>query len=97
MLRDFEEAGELVICKEFGQDIAEIAQLAQQIDEKGLLQAVALDPYGVGAIVDALYEVGISGQDTHRWHLAGLEAVRRDQDSRAQARRQDPASRRSRH
>ena len=76
MLRDFEAAGELVICKDFGDDIAEITQLAQQIYENGLLQAVALDPYGVGAIVDALYEVGISGQDTivginQGWKLSG--------------------------
>jgi phage terminase large subunit-like protein len=71
-----EAAGELVICKEFGDDIADITQLAQQIFENGLLQAVALDPYGVGAIVDALYEVGISGQDTivginQGWKLSG--------------------------
>ena len=59
-LRDFEEAGKLVICKEFGEDIADIAQLALQIDEKGLLQAVTLDPFGVGTIVDALNEVGIT-------------------------------------
>jgi phage terminase large subunit-like protein len=76
LLRDFETAGELVICKEFGDDIAEITQLTQQIYENGLLQAVALDPYGVGAIVDALYEVGISGQDTiveinQGWKLSG--------------------------
>jgi hypothetical protein len=76
LLRDFEEAGELVICKEFGEDIAEIAQLAQRIDENGLLQAVALDPFGVGAIVDALYDVGIGGQDrvigiTQGWKLTG--------------------------
>ena len=36
----------------------------------------APDPYGVGAIVDALYEVGISGQDTivginQSWKLSG--------------------------
>jgi phage terminase large subunit-like protein len=76
VLRDFEEAGELVIYDEFGQDIADIAQLAQQIDEKGLLHAVALDPYGVGAIVDALDEVGISGEDrivgiSQGWKLTG--------------------------
>ena len=28
LLRDFEAAGELVICKEFGEDISEITQLA---------------------------------------------------------------------
>ena len=33
LLRDFEAAGELVICKDFGDDIAEITQLAQQIFE----------------------------------------------------------------
>ena len=27
------------------------------------MQAVALDPFGVGAIVDALYEIGIDGQE----------------------------------
>jgi len=37
---------------------------------------VALDPYGVGAIVDALNEVGISGQDqivgiSQGWKLTG--------------------------
>ena len=76
LLRDFEATGELVICKGFGDDIAEITQLAQQIFENGLLQAVALDPYAVGAIVDALYEVGIFGQDTivginQGWKLSG--------------------------
>jgi phage terminase large subunit-like protein len=76
VLRDFEAVGELVICDRFGDDIAEIATLAGQIDGKGLLRAVALDPYGVGAIVDALYEVGISGQDriigiSQGWKLTG--------------------------
>jgi phage terminase large subunit-like protein len=76
VLRDFEEAGELVIYEEFGQDIAEIAELAQRIENKGLLHAVALDPFGVGAIVDALYEIGIGGQErvvgiTQGWKLSG--------------------------
>ena len=76
VLRDFEEAGDLVICKEFGDDIADIAKLAQHIDENGLLQGVALDPYGIGAIVDALDEVGIAGQDrivgiSQGWKLTG--------------------------
>src|SRR6185295_17940666 len=62
--------------EEFGQDIAEIAELAQRIENKGLLHAVALDPYGIGAIVDALYDVGISGEDrivgiSKGWKLTG--------------------------
>jgi phage terminase large subunit-like protein len=76
LLQDFSDAGDLVIYEEFGQDIAEIAEIAQYIDNKGLLHAVALDPYGVGAIVDALDEVGISGQDrivgiSQGWKLMG--------------------------
>ncbi len=76
ILRDFEAAGELTVYEEFGEDIAGISQLAKRIDKKRLLHAVALDPYGVGAIVDALDEVGISGQDrivgiTQGWKLTG--------------------------
>ena len=63
VLRAFEAAGELVIYEKFGQDIAEIAEIAQYIDNKGLLHAVALDPYGVDAIVDALDEAGTNGQE----------------------------------
>ena len=75
-LRDFERAGELVICQQFGDDIAEIAALAKQVDKTGLLHAIGLDPFGVGAIVDALAEVGISGQErvlgvTQGWKLSG--------------------------
>jgi len=76
VLRDFEAAGEFVIRNEFGGDISEIAQLAQRLYENGLLQAVAFDPYGVGAIVDALNDVGISGEDrivgiSQGWKLTG--------------------------
>ena len=33
VLRDFEEAGDLVVCEEFGKDIAEIAELAKHITD----------------------------------------------------------------
>ena len=57
-------------------DIAEIAALAERIDESGKLGSVGLDPFGVGAIVDALAEVGIAGNDrvvgiTQGWKLTG--------------------------
>jgi phage terminase large subunit-like protein len=75
-LRNFQDAGELTVYEEFGQDIAAISQLAKRIDDKKLLHAVALDPCSVGAIVDALDEVGISGQDrivgiSQGWKLTG--------------------------
>jgi phage terminase large subunit-like protein len=76
VLRDFEAAGELQIVAKMGDDIAEIAALAEQIDESGKLGSVGLDPFGVGAIVDALAEVGIAGNDrvvgiTQGWKLTG--------------------------
>ena len=85
LLRDFEAAGELVICKEFGDDIAEITELAQQIYENGLLQAVALDSVWRGchrrcAVRGRHFRAG-----RHRWHHPRLEAVRCDQDGGAQA------------
>jgi phage terminase large subunit-like protein len=76
VLRDFEAAGDLRIVTNLGDDIAEIATLAAQIDESGKLASVGLDPFGVGAIVDALAEVGIAGNDrvvgiTQGWKLTG--------------------------
>ncbi|MBX9944857.1 MAG: terminase large subunit [Reyranella sp.] len=76
VLRDFEAAGDLRIVTNLGDDIAEIAALAERIDETGKLGSVGLDPFGVGAIVDALAEVGIAGNDrvvgvTQGWKLTG--------------------------
>jgi len=75
-LRDFEQDGDLVLCKEFDQDIAGVVEIARRIDQAGLLNAVGLDPYGVGAMVDALAEAGIEGSDrvmgvTQGWKLSG--------------------------
>ena len=95
VLQDFERAGEFVICDQFGDDIAEIAALAKRIDETGLLHAIGLDPFGVGAIVDALAEVRISAAGACARSFARLEAVRRNQDGRAKTRRWNPPSRRS--
>ncbi|MCW5738379.1 MAG: terminase large subunit [Enhydrobacter sp.] len=76
VLRDFETAGDLRIVANLGDDIAEIATLAEHVDESGKLGSVGLDPFGVGAIVDALAEVGIAGNDrvvgiTQGWKLTG--------------------------
>ena len=75
-LRDFETDGDLVLCSEFDQDIAEVVEIAQRIHHTGRLHSVGFDPYGVGAMVDALAEVGIEGTDrivgvTQGWKLSG--------------------------
>jgi hypothetical protein len=53
-----------------------LIEIAQTVDALGALQAVALDPFSVGAIVDALYEIGMGGQErvvgiTQGWKLSG--------------------------
>ncbi|MCM5556292.1 terminase large subunit [Pleomorphomonas sp. NRK JP5] len=58
--RDFEAAGELTIVEELGRDLDELVELAERLDHTGKLAMVGLDPAGVGAIVDALGEKGIS-------------------------------------
>lgn len=61
-----------------GHDIAEIAQY---IDEPGP-PSIALDPDGVGAIMDTLCDVTIIGTD-RIVGISGAETDRRHQDRRA--------------
>lgn len=58
-LRDFEKAGELVICspEEVDRDVDEVVEICVELNDAGLLPkkaAIGLDPEGVAAIVDAL-------------------------------------------
>jgi len=52
--RDFEEAGDLTIVDEIGQDIQELGNIIRRIDASGLLDRVGVDQAGIGAIVDEL-------------------------------------------
>ena len=75
-LRDFERDGDLSIGDKIGEDIEQIADRLAEIEESGLLASVGFDPMGVGAIVDALAERGISGNDrivgiSQGWQMAG--------------------------
>ncbi len=76
VLKDLEAAGELSIVDDLGQDLGDITDICRRVDATGRLAAVGLDPFGVGAIVDALAEVGITGNDrvvgiTQGWKLTG--------------------------
>jgi phage terminase large subunit-like protein len=64
-LRDFERDGDLTICETATQDIEEAAALVARIRDAGLLpekQGVGLDPYAIGALVDALATYEIKGE-----------------------------------
>ena len=75
-LRDFARAGELTIVERLGQDIDELADIVEHVDASGKLYQVGFDPFGVGAIVDALAERGVAGDSkvvsvTQGWRLTG--------------------------
>ena len=68
-LLDFENAGELTICNDDIDDegtipdIPAIIEIVKQVNDAGLLACVAMDPEGLGALVDALAEIGITQAD----------------------------------
>lgn len=74
-LRDLAAAGDLTIVEMLGDDVEAIADLCQRIDAAGQLYAVGLDPVGVGSIIDALAEVGITDKKvvgiSQGWKLSG--------------------------
>src|SRR3990167_7110697 len=65
-LLDFAKRGELTIIDDNIEgegiipDIPSIIDVVKQIDEAGLLACVAMDPEGLGAMVDALAEIGVT-------------------------------------
>lgn len=57
--RDFAKDGDLIIVEEVGQDIEQVCEIVEQCENSGLLDRVGVDPSGIGAIVDAIVELGI--------------------------------------
>lgn len=75
-LLDLKEAGDLDIVEDMEQAFAEAADLVAVINMAGKLAMVGLDPMGVGAVVDALAERRIEGNDrvlgvSQGWTLNG--------------------------
>lgn len=60
-LLDLEKTGDLVIVDDLEDAFRELADIAADVAERGLLDKVGIDPMGVGQIVDALAERGIEG------------------------------------
>jgi phage terminase large subunit-like protein len=61
-LLDFAVAGDLTIVDDLGTDVMDAAAVVARCEEAGLLpekNAVGVDPYGIGAILDALEAAGI--------------------------------------
>ncbi|MCS8058065.1 terminase large subunit [Pseudomonas aeruginosa] len=74
-LQDFAKAGHLTLVKHVGDDVDELADIAEQIHEAGLLDKIGCDPVGLGAILDKLEERGIPNDKivgiSQGWKLGG--------------------------
>lgn len=75
-LMDFVAAGELDVVDDMEAAIGHLADVAEECAESGKLAKVGLDPFAVGAIVDALADRDIAGDDRvvgipQGWQLNG--------------------------
>lgn len=59
-LRDFERDGDLTIVKDELDDISDIVSIIDRINKRGLLASVAVDPAGLGEMIEALDEIGVT-------------------------------------
>lgn len=62
-LRDFAKAGELTIVEDELDDISAIVDIIAEIKQRGLLAAVAVDPAGLGEMIEALDEIGVTQEE----------------------------------
>jgi len=62
-LRDFAKAGELTIVEDELDDISAIVEIIAEIKQRGLLASVAVDPAGLGEMIEALSEIGVTQED----------------------------------
>lgn len=62
-LKDFEREGTLTIVSDELEDLTEIIGIIDDINQRGLLGAVAVDPAGLGELVDQLAEIGVTQDD----------------------------------
>lgn len=74
-LQDFAKAGHLTLVRRIGDDVDELADIAEQIFEAGLLDKIGCDPVGLGAIVETIEARGVPNDKivsiSQGWKLGG--------------------------
>lgn len=75
-LQDFADGGDLTIVAGLPDDVSGAADIIADVEARGLLAMVGLDPFGVGGIIDALAERDIEGAGrvvgiSQGWQLSG--------------------------
>ena len=75
---EFQARGDLTICKELGDDLEEVSEIAETVVASGKLpkeKAVGLDAAGLGGLLDALLQAGIRPEQVNGisqgWRLSG--------------------------
>lgn len=73
--RDFAAAGDLTLVRQIGDDVVEVVEIIRRVDAAGLLDKIGVDPYGIGAILDALMGAGVTEDKivgiSQGWKMAG--------------------------
>jgi phage terminase large subunit-like protein len=74
-LHDFAKTGDLVMVKEVGDDVFEVAEIVAQCEASGLLDKVGCDPAGLGGILDAMVEADVPEEKvigiSQGWKMTG--------------------------
>lgn len=72
---DFAKQGDLTIVERIGDDVQQVADIVARCEASGLLDKIGVDAVGIGAIVDALVEIGIPMDRivaiSQGWKMAG--------------------------
>jgi phage terminase large subunit-like protein len=74
-LLDLQATGDLTLVDKIGDDVDQFAAIVARINQAGLLDKVGLDPAGIGAVLDALADVGVEEEQivgiSQGWKLTG--------------------------
>lgn len=74
-LMDFKQDGDLVMVEQIGDDVTQVVEFVKRVNDTGLLDKIGVDPYGIGAILDALMDAGITEDKivgiNQGWKMAG--------------------------
>jgi phage terminase large subunit-like protein len=72
---DFRSDGDLTFVEQFGDDVAEVAELVAMAHQAGRLDKVGVDPHGLGGLLDAIAEAGVPAAKvigiSQGWKLCG--------------------------
>jgi phage terminase large subunit-like protein len=74
-LMGFVDDGDLTLVMESGQDLEEVAEIAETVEDSGLLDKIGVDPAGLGGILDALEGAGVPKEKiigiSQGWKMSG--------------------------